>query len=83
MKIENTEQEMMEIFLVVERTLEIISAQVSVIIWQNSKDHVFAWISDRQPVCVCKRSWGKISSYAGFETREEAEKFVEAQKAKK
>ena len=68
-----TEQKMKEIF-VVDGGLEITPVQVPLSEWENSSGCFTAKIGS-QPIIVLKGGWSRFTTYGGFETREEAEKF--------
>ncbi len=78
MATQNTKQEMKEVF-VVDAELEINSAQVSVGEWEHPAKYFGAEIGSRQ-VIVLRGGWNKVTTYGGFESLQEAEKFRTALK---
>ena len=68
---------MKEIF-VVDGSLEINSVEVSEDEWENKRG-VFGAQIGKQPIIVQRGGWSKFTTYAGFETRQEAEKFKKEQ----
>ena len=60
-----------EIF-VVDGGLDITSIQVEEVEWEKE---VFGANIGSQPIIVCRGGWNKLTTYGGFETKAEAEKF--------
>ena len=73
------EKIMKEIF-VVDGSLEINSVQVPEDKWENESG-VFRAQIGRQPIIVQRGGWSKFTTYAGFKTRREAEKFKKKKKS--
>lgn len=65
-----------EIF-VVDGGLEITPVQVEEAEWEKG---VFRADMGSQPIIVCRGGWNKLTTYGGFETRKEAERFRDAVK---
>ena len=68
---------MKEIF-VVDGSLEINSVKVPEDEWED-KSGVFQAQIGKQPIIVQRGGWSKFTTYAGFETRREAERFKKEQ----
>jgi len=62
----------------VDGRLEINSVKVPEDEWED-KSGVFRAQIDKQPVIVQRGGWSKLTTYAGFGTRREAEKFKKEQ----
>ena len=73
MTTEKTEQVMKEVFIL-DSSLEINPVQVSLTEWEHPSGYFGAMI-DGRPITAFRHGWSKTTTYAGFETRQEAEEF--------
>ncbi len=76
MTIEKTEPVMKEVFIL-NSNLEINPVQVLLTEWEHPSGYFGAMI-DGRPIIAFRRGWNKTTTYAGFETRQEAEEFRDA-----